>query len=322
MKNLVFTICSMNYLGQALTLGDSLKRTNPDYKFIIGLVDRIEERATFLADNTHEIIEIEKIGVTDFKGMCTRYTIVELNTAVKPYFAEYLMNENPDITNFSYLDPDMKVFRKLKPLEDQLLKYNMVLTPHMTSSPKDKLTINEYSVLGVGVYNLGFIGMKRSEETIRFLRWWQEKLLHECIYDRQRNVNVDQGWVALAPGYFDDVLVWRHKGANTAYWNLHDRQFEKQGENYLINNDTDLLFFHFSGYKPSLPEFVKKGQARITFENRPDIVDLFKDYQNELVANQFMELKKLTCKLPVNSMNRYPLKERIKGKFISKINKI
>ena len=37
----VFTVCSANYLAQAKTLGQSLHQHNPDYHFVIGLVDRI-----------------------------------------------------------------------------------------------------------------------------------------------------------------------------------------------------------------------------------------------------------------------------------------
>ena len=37
---IVFTLCSINYLAQAKTLGDSVLRHNPGYKFIIGLIDK------------------------------------------------------------------------------------------------------------------------------------------------------------------------------------------------------------------------------------------------------------------------------------------
>ena len=39
---LAFTICSINYLAQAQTLGQSLQKTNPDVEFVIGLVDKLK----------------------------------------------------------------------------------------------------------------------------------------------------------------------------------------------------------------------------------------------------------------------------------------
>lgn len=36
-NKLAFTICSANYLAQAIALGDSLLQHNPGYTFVIGL---------------------------------------------------------------------------------------------------------------------------------------------------------------------------------------------------------------------------------------------------------------------------------------------
>jgi len=41
-NKLAFTICSANYLAQAIALGDSLLQHNPSYTFVIGLVDEIK----------------------------------------------------------------------------------------------------------------------------------------------------------------------------------------------------------------------------------------------------------------------------------------
>lgn len=322
MSNLIFTICSINYLGQAITLGKSIRKTNPDYKFVVGLVDRIENRSEMLAGLDFEFIEMEKVGVTDFEGMCKRYTIVELNTAVKPYFAEYLMNKYPECNNFSYMDPDMKVFTALTPLEEQLSKNNIVLTPHMTSSPTIPKNVSEYGVLKVGIFNLGFIGMSRTDETLRFLKWWQDKLLHECIYDRQKNINVDQGWVTLAPCYFDGVLSWRHKGTNVAYWNIHDRPITKNESGKYFSGDDPLLFFHFSGYKPSSKNELKVGWTAVTFADRPDLEELFNDYYDELIQNKYFEFKKEKCLVPIKSKRRKPMKEVVKIRTIAVIDNL
>jgi hypothetical protein len=42
-QKFAFTICSINYLAQAKVLADSLKKTNPDYEFVIGLCDKIDD---------------------------------------------------------------------------------------------------------------------------------------------------------------------------------------------------------------------------------------------------------------------------------------
>ena len=82
---LTFTVCSNNYLAQAIILGKSLLRFNPNYKFIIGLVDRKKESIAY-DQIPFEVIEVEKINNVYFHEMALKYNIYELNTSMKPFF--------------------------------------------------------------------------------------------------------------------------------------------------------------------------------------------------------------------------------------------
>src|ERR1035437_5948390 len=106
---IVFTLCSNNYLAQAITLGNSLLKHNPDYTFKIGLVDKINSQIDY-GIIPFDIVAVENIGITVFDEMFKRYSITELNTAVKPfYFQHFFKIYNPgDI--IIYLDPDILVF--------------------------------------------------------------------------------------------------------------------------------------------------------------------------------------------------------------------
>ena len=79
----VFTLCSTNYLAHAKTLGDSLRKTNPNYRFVIGLVDRVPAQLQSSFWQPYELIEVEELGIEGFAEMVQRYDVVELNTAVK-----------------------------------------------------------------------------------------------------------------------------------------------------------------------------------------------------------------------------------------------
>ena len=68
---LAFTLCSINYLAQARTLGDSLKRTNPHIRYVIGLVDRLD--AAQVPDDKlpdFELLELHRIGIDGLDEMC------------------------------------------------------------------------------------------------------------------------------------------------------------------------------------------------------------------------------------------------------------
>jgi hypothetical protein len=283
---LAFTICSINYLAQAQTLGQSLQKTNPDVEFVIGLVDRLD-KVSLDADKIppFQLLEIDKINIESLDEMCDIYDITELNTAVKPFYFDYFFKNRPDIQNVIYFDPDIIVFDSLKPMTDNLIEKHIIVTPHITSPINDKFDTREIDHLNTGLYNLGFIAISRHEQAFQMVNWWMERLKKDCRIDLCHGLFVDQHWIVLVPIFFRDItLVDKYAGYNVAYWNLHERKVtEKEGKFFI--NEVPLIFFHFSGYGINKPNEVSKYQNRSTFENRPDIVPLFQYYAQQLRDN-------------------------------------
>ncbi len=297
MQKVVLTICSINYLAQAKTLGDSLMKHNPDYTFIIGLVDRLVQSPvdTSLLPN-YPLLELHTIGIADLEEMCARYDITELNTAVKPYFLDYIYQQYPEAQVVHYFDPDIVIYQPLTEVEQGLANHSLFLTPHtLQAYPDDACSPNERGLLNTGLYNLGFIGTKRSETTHHFLQWWKDRLFDQCYIDLANGMFVDQLWVNFAPIFYQDVFVSRHLGLNMAYWNLHERQISNDNEPYLVNNNYPLIFFHFSGYSPEKPTEISKYQNRYGFEEKGDVASLFDYYAQALMANGHKELKPMPC---------------------------
>ena len=304
---LAFTICSVNYLAQARTLGDSLRRTNPTCQYIIGLVDKLS-RANLPGDlmPPYPILEVDQIDIPDFAAMCNRYDITELNTAVKPFYIDYLYETYPDATRIIYFDPDIIVYQPLTKLNRDLDTYSMVLTPHICSPTPDWERPNEQHHLNTGIYNLGFIGLRRDATARQFVNWWKERLVYECRIDLCAGLFVDQHWVNFAPVYHDNVLIERHPGYNVAYWNLHERWFstDELGQWY-VSSQSDpsapgaqterLQFFHYSGYNPYRPDEVSKYQTRYSFDERPDAKPLFEVYRQRLLANHNDQYRQYPC---------------------------
>ena len=59
---IAFTLCANNYLPYAFSLGESLKSTNPNVRFVIGLVDKKLEDFDYLQ---YEVIEVKDIVAPD-----------------------------------------------------------------------------------------------------------------------------------------------------------------------------------------------------------------------------------------------------------------
>jgi len=293
---LAFTICSINYLAQARTLGESLAATNPDVRFVVGLVDKLAG-VTFEADKQppFELLEVEALNIPNFAWMIRHYDITELNTAVKPYFIDFFLKKNPEVENVVYFDPDIIVFQPLDHLPTSLQHHPIVVTPHITVPHDDDLSPNENDHLNTGTYNLGFIALRRSSDVTEFVAWWCEKLSYECFNDVCEGLFTDQKWINLVPIYWPGTKIEKHPGYNVAYWNLHERHLSERDGAPFVNQTHPLQFFHFSGYGLNRPDEISKYQNRHTFANRPDVVPLFRHYAARLEANHNAYYAGLPC---------------------------
>ena len=61
----------------------------------------------------------------------------------------------------------------------------------------------ELSSTAHGVYNLGFLAVSRSEEALKMLTWWAERLYLYCYDDMANGIFTDQKWIDLAPCFFN-----------------------------------------------------------------------------------------------------------------------
>jgi hypothetical protein len=293
---IAFTLCSNNYLAQAKTLADSFARTNPNGHFVVGLVDRPRVDVDYSVLGASEIVPVEDLRIPEFEGFWRRYSVLELNTAVKPYYFEYLLSGWQDET-ICYLDPDIEVYSALDPVRDELAEDAVLLTPHALSPlPDDGLGILESAFLRCGVYNLGFLAMSCAHGSAGFLDWWKARTARWGFVRAREGLFVDQLWMNLAPVYFDGFRVSCNPGLNMAYWNLHERRLSREMDGAFSTNGTHpLVFFHFSALDPVHPDSIATSQNRFSLANRPDVEPLFREYSHRLLANGYGRFRGLDC---------------------------
>ena len=166
----------------------------------------------------------------------TRYSIVELLTSAKPFYIEWLFNNYPDAENIAYFDPDIMIFQPLTRLEESLKEFDIILTPHFTTPINDNCLPTELHVMQTGIFNLGFIAVKRSVNTFNMLTLVAKPVKRQCLIDLSRGLFVDQLWANLIPAYFEKVLIEKYPGYNMAHWNLHERFLTKNNDDYYVNN--------------------------------------------------------------------------------------
>jgi len=322
MKTIIFTLCSNNYLAHAKTLGDSIQKHCPEATFIIGLVDEFHPDVDYAFFKPFEIIKYDQICFDCFPEMLANYNIIEFNTAVKPYFLDYFLQKYGLGTNVYYIDPDIVFYKGLDELQTILKTHNIVLTPMIT---KANLTVStdELVALRHGMYNLGFIGVSYSEETLRFVHWWMERLHKHCVIDKPRGLFVDQKWIDIAPLFFEGVYILKQLGYNMAWWNIAERTlFRAADGHYYVNTpEQELVFFHFSGYKFGGNSYTGRiDDSAYSFQSRPDLVEIFYEYSKDMIANDYYKLTALKPLLNFGSAKKQvskSFKQRLKSKIKS-----
>jgi glycosyltransferase involved in cell wall biosynthesis len=275
------TIVANNYLPRAHVLVESYKEHHPGAEVYVYLADRPDPGVDY-ASFPFVTVFAEDIGIPAFFNMAFRYTLVEFNTALKPFILAHL-RDRFGLDRAFYLDPDILVLHRLTALEDALSRATAVLTPHITQPLDESYHPSERLILMCGVYNLGFLGLRLDESTGDFLRWWQDRLRRFCFIDVHNGLFVDQSWMGLAPALLPSVEIVRDPAYNIAHWNLPHRRLRQVGNRWEVEG-RPVGFFHFSGLHLDKIESVSRSQQQASLSTHPEIRPLFEEYRRRVLA--------------------------------------
>lgn len=250
MKTLhIYTSAACNYVPKVRMLFSSLRKHHPEAVLHLLLSDRKTELLDLSKEPFDEVTTVEDLGIEHMRGWAFCHSIVELSTAIKPFFLCKLL-ERDNCARALYMDPDTVAFSRLDDILHALDNANIVLTPHQTNPEQtlEAVLDNEISSLKHGVYNLGFIGVKNSEESRRFAAWWANRNYYFCRSEIHNGLFTDQRWIDLVPAFFDGVAIMRSGRHNVATWNITTREFGQTDDGtYTVDGDP-LGFYHFTGF--------------------------------------------------------------------------
>lgn len=290
--NAVFTIVAKNYFPLAKCLARSIRHYHQDLDVIIGIADHFDESGAYASDE-YIILKAEELGIEKYENMAFKYNVTEFCTAVKPFFFDHLFKSGK-YEKLIYFDPDILLYNRLDAIFESLENKSVVLTPHFVT-PQLAYTGNapETALLFAGIYNLGFAAFRNTPQTATILDWWKVRLETLCYADKFDALHVDQKWMDFIPAFFPSETVIQHSlGWNVAYWNIHEREFIRDGGSVSVRNrlnpggKDDLLFIHFSGVDPH-NIYVNKQCPRLDLNNYPDWIPFMEEYAATVKTNDW-----------------------------------
>ncbi len=284
----VLTVAATNYLPKACVLAESLRVHHPRAKVVLCLVER--RMPDDLASGTEfdQVILASELDYDNVDAFLFRHKLLEATTAIKARLLKELMRRFPAENRFIYLDPDIQVYGPFIELMDVMNRKDIVVTPHHLEdeTTEEGIRDNVLRTLQCGIFNLGFLGLRRSAEAARFLDWWDSRLEMMCYVDFTHGLFVDQKWVDLAVSFFD-MHVLREVGYNVANWNISCRQISLHDGQYFAAGKP-LRFFHYSGIDVGKDKRIFKRYGGS--EDRP-VHWMREDYKRLVKNSRFASLR-------------------------------
>jgi hypothetical protein len=293
MKKAAFTICAKNYIGLAQALETSIKRHHDDIDFYIFVADEFDADADLMTLPSNVLISknLLDIGHDEWYSMAFKYDLTEFCTAIKPSCFKYIF-EKMGAEACLFFDPDIMVYNSLTPVYNYLNSHSVILTPHITTIQETYTgVLKEQNLLYSGMYNLGFVGLRYNDSTIKLLNWWKVRLKDRCFQNKMENYFTDQKWMDFIPSFFPtETLVSPNIGLNLAPWNFYEREVYIEEEVFWVKNRINpsipsypLTFVHFSGinYAALLKGEIEQKNLD-NFVTPEDLKPLFKLYSSLL----------------------------------------
>ena len=227
----------------------SLRLVNPTLLCTLVLVERepLDPATRALLVDVDEVLLADEVFGEGLAEWTSTHSAFEASCMLKPAAARHLLLRD-GVDAVIYLDADTDHHAPLIPVLDALESAALVITPHLAhlEEPFGATSQAELDCLIYGTYNLGTFGVSDQPEAHRFLDWWDVRVREHCSV-----VGVpflDQGYVDLAPGLFDQVRVLRQRGCNLATWNAADRIVSRTVEGALQVGEEPLVFCHYAAW--------------------------------------------------------------------------
>jgi hypothetical protein len=274
----VFTSAAVNYLPKVRTLCRSIRQHHPEAMIHFALADERPAWLTTEGEPFDSIVELGELDIPACRGWTFGHSIVELSTAIKPFVLKHLLARG-DCGRVLYFDPDMALFSRVDDVLETLSSANIVLTPHQTTPETTKAAVidNEITSLRVGVFNLGFIGVRNTDEGKRFAQWWSDRCYDFCRAEIHYGLFTDQKWINFAPIFFEGVSILKSPRLNVATWNLTTRRMTGDRASGLRVDGLPLAFYHFTGFDSGAHRIMAIKNA----SGQPAVQDLIAWYERE-----------------------------------------
>lgn len=238
------TYFDANYLPRGVLMIRSLKRYDPTAVVYVLCFDNACYKAMVALnlDGVRPIALSELLNADpEFAKARENRTQIEWYFTATSCWVSFLINKLPTVSRIIYLDADLYFYASPEFLIDEARDASVHIIEHRFSP-------RWVNLAAFGRFNVGWIGFTNSEEGRQLISDYRANCLEWC-YDRLEGDRFgDQKYLDKWPADYAGCCISQIKGANVAWWNLHNAQPRQFGDRVYVGSD-QLIFFHFQEIK-------------------------------------------------------------------------
>jgi len=250
------TLFDHRYLDKGLSLHASLLQQGYPFNLWILCMD---------SDSYHALSRLKLENVTlvtvedlerhdqDVSRARSNRSLVEFYFTIKSFLCLYILDSHPYVDLITYLDADLYFFGSPAVIIEEMTGYSIGITPHRF--PVHLKQSEQY-----GLFNAGFISIRRDETGTSCLRWWRNSCFTWCHDYVSEGRFADQRYLDNILDIFPNVKSIRNKGINAAPWNISQYRCSRKGDIIKIDDDV-LTLYHFHGIRKLYPFLYDSGLA-------------------------------------------------------------
>ena len=301
------TYSDINYLPRLLVLLESLQTSETSVEVLVLALD--DETEYFLSANPKAGIKVSTVSSIQkrYPGLIeakVNRSKMEFVFTLTPFLVKHAL-EIADLGELAvYLDADLFFFRDPTLVLERMTESDIGIIPHCYSD-RNRERLSKY-----GTYNVGWVGIRNSENGRKCVEWWAERCLEWCVDEPVDGKYADQGYLDQFPKLFNGVMVLENRGFNLAPWNTSGQEILKDSDGRVkLGDQTPLTFFHFHGLK-RFGKWMVTSQLNYRSPASKPLIDLvYKPYLRALQKAE-NELE--------NTKSGKPIQRLVRGKGIRK----
>jgi len=245
-KRIYCTYFDRNYLVQGLALIESLDKHDAGSEiYVLALDITVADSLKLFRKEINLISESELWNkYPQLEHLKKSRKLAEYYFTLTPFLMSYVSDINSINRLINYIDADLFYFDSPERIYEDFSNFDVGIIPHNYHS-KNRDRLSKY-----GIYNVGLVIIRNSENGVRTLDWWMSRCEEWCEDKPSNGRYADQGYLNHFPEIGANVKIIRDPGANLAPWNIENFILSVNDQNKIIvDNNGSLIFFHFHGLK-------------------------------------------------------------------------